>query len=138
MSSSRYIQTVVPFLLACLIWLPLQAAVPTPAPPDVSASGYLLIDFHSGKVLAEKAADQSLEPASLTKIMTAYTIFRELKEGNLKLDDMVLVSEKAWRTPGSRMFIEVGKRIKAIDLIKGMIIQSGNDACVPGGTHRRQ
>jgi D-alanyl-D-alanine carboxypeptidase (penicillin-binding protein 5/6) len=135
MSSSRYIQTVVPFLLACLIWLPLQAAVPTPAPPDVSASGYLLIDFHSGKVLAEKAADQSLEPASLTKIMTAYTIFRELKEGNLKLDDMVLVSEKAWRTPGSRMFIEVGKRIKAIDLIKGMIIQSGNDACVALAEH---
>ncbi len=135
MSSSRHIQKVVPLLLFCLSWLPLQAAVPTPAPPEVAASGYLLIDFHSGKVLAEKAADQSLEPASLTKIMTAYTIFRELKEGNLKLDDMVLVSEKAWRTPGSRMFIEVGKRIKAIDLIKGMIIQSGNDACVALAEH---
>jgi D-alanyl-D-alanine carboxypeptidase (penicillin-binding protein 5/6) len=121
--------------MVCLSWLPLQAAVPTPAPPEVSATGYLLIDFHSGKVLAEKGADQSLEPASLTKIMTAYTIFRELKEGNLKLDDMVLISEKAWRTPGSRMFIEVGKRIKAIDLIKGMIIQSGNDACVALAEH---
>ncbi|MCU7842607.1 MAG: D-alanyl-D-alanine carboxypeptidase [Candidatus Thiodiazotropha sp. (ex Monitilora ramsayi)] len=135
MTFSRLSQTVFLLLVICLSWLPLQAAVPTPAPPEISASGYLLVDFHSGKVLAEKGADQRLEPASLTKIMTAYTIFRELKEGNLKLEDSVLVSEKAWRTPGSRMFIEVGKRIKAIDLIKGMIIQSGNDACVALAEH---
>ncbi|MCU7811198.1 MAG: D-alanyl-D-alanine carboxypeptidase [Candidatus Thiodiazotropha sp. (ex Notomyrtea botanica)] len=135
MTFSRPFHKIILFLLACLSWFPLQAAVPTPAPPEISASGYLLIDFHSGKVLAEKDAAQRLEPASLTKIMTAYTIFRELKQGNIKLEDTVLISEKAWRTPGSRMFIEVGKRIKAIDLIKGMIIQSGNDACVALAEH---
>jgi len=105
-------------------------AAPTPAPPKVAASGWLLTDFHSGRVLAEENADQRLEPASLTKIMTAYVVFRELREGNLRLDDQVLVSEKAWRTPGSRMFIEVGKKVSVENLIKGMLIQSGNDASV--------
>lgn len=122
-------------LLCYLFFMPLQAAVPIPAPPEIAASGYLLVDFSSRKVLAEKDADQRMEPASLTKIMTAYTIFRELKQGNIHLDDMVLISEKAWRTPGSRMFVEVGKRVKVGDLIKGMIIQSGNDACVALAEH---
>ncbi|MES9930184.1 MAG: D-alanyl-D-alanine carboxypeptidase family protein, partial [Candidatus Thiodiazotropha sp. 6PDIVS] len=121
--------------LVCLISLPLQAATPLPAPPEVSATGYLLVDFNSGKILAERNSDKRLEPASLTKIMTAYTIFRELQQGNINLEDTVLVSEKAWRTPGSRMFIEVGKRVKMLDLIKGMIIQSGNDACVALAEH---
>ncbi|MEJ2618875.1 MAG: D-alanyl-D-alanine carboxypeptidase [Candidatus Thiodiazotropha sp.] len=121
--------------LLLLLALSAKAAIPTPAAPEVSATGYLLIDFLSGKVLAERDADKRLEPASLTKIMTAYTIFRELKQGNITLEDQVLVSEKAWRTPGSRMFIEVGKRVKVIDLIKGMIIQSGNDACVALAEH---
>ncbi|MEJ2591020.1 MAG: D-alanyl-D-alanine carboxypeptidase [Candidatus Thiodiazotropha sp.] len=130
-------QTLKPFLilLFSLIWLPLQAAVPIPAPPELAASGYLLIDYNSGKVLAEKDADQRMEPASLTKLMTAYTVFRELKQGNIHLDDMVLVSEKAWRTGGSRMFIEVGKKVKLSDLIQGMIVQSGNDACVALAEH---
>jgi D-alanyl-D-alanine carboxypeptidase (penicillin-binding protein 5/6) len=123
------------FLLAALCWLPLTAAVPIPAPPELAASGYLLVDFHSGKVLATKGAEQRLDPASLTKIMTAYTVFQELKQGHIQLEDSVLISEKAWRTPGSRMFIEVGKRVKVIDLIKGMIIQSGNDACVALAEH---
>jgi D-alanyl-D-alanine carboxypeptidase (penicillin-binding protein 5/6) len=126
------------FLLAIttiLLWPSLHAAVPIPAPPEVAASGYILVDFHSGKVLAEQGADQRLEPASLTKIMTAYTIFRELKEGNVLLEDSVLISEKAWRTEGSRMFVEVGKRVKVEDLLKGMIIQSGNDACVALAEH---
>ncbi len=122
-------------LALALCWLPLQAAAPIPAPPEVDAKGYILVDFHSGKVLAENAADQRMEPASLTKIMTAYTIFRELKQGNIRMDDKVLISEKAWRTPGSRMFVEVGKRVKVEDLIKGMIIQSGNDACVALAEH---
>ena len=122
-------------LFLSLILLPLQAALPIPAPPEVDASGYILVDFHSGKVLAERGADQRLEPASLTKIMTAYTIFRELKQGNIELEDSVLISEKAWRTEGSRMFVEVGKRVKVKDLIKGMIIQSGNDACVALAEH---
>jgi D-alanyl-D-alanine carboxypeptidase (penicillin-binding protein 5/6) len=122
-------------IVITLLWLPLQAAVPIPAPPEVAASGYILVDFHSGKVLAERGADQRLEPASLTKIMTAYTVFRELNEGNVHLEDNVLISEKAWRTEGSRMFIEVGKRVKVEDLLKGMIIQSGNDACVALAEH---
>ena len=122
-------------LALLLLALPLQAAVPIPTPPDVAASGYILVDFHSGKVLAERDAGQRLEPASLTKIMTAYTIFRELKQGNIKLEDNVLISEKAWRTPGSRMFVEVGKQVTVQDLIKGMIIQSGNDACVALAEH---
>ena len=122
-------------LILTLFWLPLQAATPLPAPPEVDASGYILVDFLSGKVLAERGADQRLEPASLTKIMTAYTIFRELKQGNINLEDSALISEKAWRTEGSRMFVEVGKRVKVKDLIMGMIIQSGNDACVALAEH---
>lgn len=121
--------------LAAIVSLSLHAATPLPAPPEVAASGYLLLDFHSGKVLAERNSEKRLEPASLTKIMTAYTIFRELQQGNINLQDTVLISEKAWRTPGSRMFIEVGKRVKMLDLIKGMIIQSGNDACVALAEH---
>jgi D-alanyl-D-alanine carboxypeptidase (penicillin-binding protein 5/6) len=96
----------------------------------VAATGHLLVDFDSGAVLAEANADERLEPASLTKIMTAYVVFRELAAGKVALDDQVPVSEKAWRTPGSRMFIEVGTRVSLEDLLKGMIIQSGNDASV--------
>jgi D-alanyl-D-alanine carboxypeptidase (penicillin-binding protein 5/6) len=111
------------------------ADIPMPAPPKLSASGYLLSDFYSGRVLAANNEDQRLEPASLTKIMTAYVVFHELQEGNIRLTDEVLVSEKAWRTPGSRMFIEVGKRVNVEDLLRGMIIQSGNDACVALAEH---
>ncbi len=117
-------------LLLLMLALPTVFAAPIPAPPAVSGSGHLLIDFDSGRILAETNADQRLEPASLTKIMTAYVVLRELQEGNVKLADEVLISEKAWRTPGSRMFIEVGKRVSVESLLKGMIIQSGNDASV--------
>lgn len=117
-------------LLLTLFSQLLQAAPPVPAPPKIAASGYLLLDMNSGRVLAENNADARLEPASLTKIMTAYAVFRELREGNISLDDKVLVSEKAWKMPGSRMFIEVGKRVPVRELLKGMIIQSGNDASV--------
>jgi D-alanyl-D-alanine carboxypeptidase (penicillin-binding protein 5/6) len=128
------------FKLFCLLLLLLPsfsafAAIPTPAPPEVSGSGHLLIDFTSGQVLSEDHANERLEPASLTKIMTAYVVFRELTEGNLKLADEVLVSEKAWRTQGSRMFIEVGKKVSIEELLKGMIIQSGNDASVALAEH---
>ena len=105
-------------------------ASPPPAPPTIAATGYLLIDVDSDTVLAAKDADQRLEPASLTKIMTGYAVFRELEQGSVKLEDEVLVSEKAWKTPGSRMFIEVNKRVTVEDLLKGLIIQSGNDASV--------
>ncbi|MEL7450489.1 MAG: D-alanyl-D-alanine carboxypeptidase family protein [Pseudomonadota bacterium] len=108
---------------------------PTPAPPAIGARSYLLIDHNSGKILAEKNADEVIEPASITKLMTAYVVFQELASGHVKLSDMVTVSEKAWRTPGSRMFIEVGKKVSVEDLLKGMIIQSGNDASVALAEH---
>ena len=110
-------------------------AAPIPAPPQIAASGHLLVDFDSGLVLAENNPDKRLEPASLTKIMTAYVVFKELQEGNLSLQDQVLVSEKAWKTPGSRMFIEVNKKVTIDELMRGMIIQSGNDACVALAEH---
>ncbi len=111
------------------------AAPPIPAPPKIAASGYLLIDHDSGRVLAEQNADQRLEPASLTKIMTAHIVLKELQQGNIQLQDMVTISEKAWRAPGSRMFIEVGKQVSIENLLKGMIIQSGNDASVALAEH---
>jgi D-alanyl-D-alanine carboxypeptidase (penicillin-binding protein 5/6) len=110
-----------------------QPAVP--APPTIDATGYLLVDMDSDAVLAAKDPDQRLEPASLTKIMTAYAVFRELRGGTIKMSDQVLVSEKAWKTPGSRMFIEVNKRVTVEDLLKGMVIQSGNDASVALAEH---
>ena len=123
-------------LFFCLVIVPLTAtAAPTPAPPSIAASGYLLIDFDSDHMLAAKGAEQRLEPASLTKIMTTYVVFRELRDGSIKQSDEVLVSEKAWKTPGSRMFIEVDKRVSVADLLNGMIIQSGNDASVALAEH---
>jgi len=125
------------YLIAVLLLLTLVPvhAAPVPAPPSLAATGYLLIDMHSDRVLVEKNAEQRLEPASLTKIMTAHVVFNELKKGNLQLTDMVSVSEKAWKTEGSRMFIEVNTRVSVEDLLKGLIIQSGNDAAVALAEH---
>jgi D-alanyl-D-alanine carboxypeptidase (penicillin-binding protein 5/6) len=124
------------FSLLLLTLFTLSAtAAPVPAPPSVAATGHLLIDFDSGHVLAENNAEQHLEPASLTKIMTAYVVMKEIQAGQITLQDQVLVSKKAWRTPGSRMFIEVGKKIAIEELLKGMIIQSGNDASVALAEH---
>jgi D-alanyl-D-alanine carboxypeptidase (penicillin-binding protein 5/6) len=106
-----------------------------PSPPDLPAKAFLLIDANSGRVLAERNADERLEPASLTKIMTAYVVFEEIKKGRVKLDDMVTVSEKAWKTEGSRMFAKVGAQISVENLLKGMIVQSGNDASVALAEH---
>ena len=109
----------------------LQAAtLPIPKPPAIGAKAYILQAYTSGRVIAEENADQPVEPASITKLMTAYVVFNELASGNITLDDQVTISEKAWRTPGSRMFVEVGKKVAVKDLIQGMIIQSGNDATV--------
>jgi len=120
------------FLLTVLLLASslLQAATPIPRPPAVGAKGYLVEDFHSGQVIAEKNADQRLEPASITKLMSAYVIFSEIRNGTLSLGDKVRISKKAWRTEGSRMFVEVNTQVSVADLIKGMIIQSGNDATV--------
>ncbi len=109
--------------------------MPIPAPPVLGAESYVLMDFHSGEILAEKNVDLRRDPASLTKVMTAFVVFSELKSGNLTLDEEILVSERAWRAPGSRMFIEVGDRISVENLLRGMIIQSGNDASVALAEH---
>jgi D-alanyl-D-alanine carboxypeptidase (penicillin-binding protein 5/6) len=93
------------------------------------------MDMHSNALLAAEGIEQRLEPASLTKIMTAYVVFRELQAGSIRLTDQVLVSEKAWKTPGSRMFIEVNTRVSVDDLLNGMIVQSGNDASVALAEH---
>ena len=114
---------------------PASDEIPIPDPPQLAAKGHLLVDHDSGQVLAEAKADEPLEPASLTKILTAYVVFRELAGGNLSLDDQVLISEKAWRTGGSKMFVEVGKQVSLEDLLKGMIVQSGNDASVALAEH---
>jgi len=108
---------------------------PTPAPPIIGAKSYLLIDANSGFELASLNPDQRLAPASLTKLMSAYAIFHALKEEQVRLEDQVTVSEKAWRTEGSRMFIEVGSRVSVRDLLMGMIVQSGNDASVALAEH---
>jgi D-alanyl-D-alanine carboxypeptidase (penicillin-binding protein 5/6) len=115
----------------------LQAANPifTPAAPSVAASSYFLMDFNSGRVLAEKEADKRVAPASLTKIMTVYVVFRELKAGHMTLDEKVTISQNAWETGGSKMFVEVNKQVSVEDLLQGVIIQSGNDASVALAEH---
>ncbi len=107
-----------------------QALVPIPSPPAVAARSYLLMDHFSGRILGESHADERAEPASLTKLMTAYVVFQALGEGRLKLTDPVTVSEHAWRTGGSRSFVQVGTQIPVDILLKGMIVQSGNDASI--------
>jgi D-alanyl-D-alanine carboxypeptidase (penicillin-binding protein 5/6) len=120
---------------AALAPFSLHAQTPIPAAPQVGAKGFLLLDHNSGKVLASKNEDDRLDPASITKLMTAYATFRALRSGQIALDDQVLVSEKAWRMSGSRMFIEVDKRVAVEDLLQGMIVQSGNDASVALAEH---
>ena len=101
-----------------------------PAPPSLSANSYILMDFNSDRILVSSDPEKRVEPASITKLMTSYVVFHELHEGNISLTDPVPVSEKAWRTEGSRMFIEPGMDVTLEQLIKGMVIQSGNDASV--------
>jgi D-alanyl-D-alanine carboxypeptidase (penicillin-binding protein 5/6) len=103
---------------------------PLPAPPIIGATSYLVIDARTGHQIASLEPDKSVAPASLTKLMTAYVVFKALQEGQIQLSDEVTVSEKAWRAEGSRMFIEVGKRVSVEDLLLGMIVQSGNDASI--------
>lgn len=104
--------------------------LPVPKPPSIGAKAFILEDFDSGRIIADKDSNKPVEPASITKLMSAYAVFKELHSGNITLGDMVTISEKAWRTPGSRMFVEVGKQVSVEDLIQGMIVQSGNDATV--------
>ncbi len=108
----------------------LAKPLPIPEPPSLDAKSYVLIDFDSGQVLAGKDPDKRIEPASITKLMTTYIVFDEIKKGNLSLDDKVTISEKAWRMGGSKMFIEVGSQVSVDQLLHGMITASGNDATV--------
>ena len=119
-------------LLACCLTLlaPLQAAVPIPKPPSVDARGYILIDHASGRMLAGLKPDERMEPASITKLMTAYAVFKAIAEKRLSLDEPVTISERAWKSEGSRTFVQVGTQVPTEVLIKGMIVQSGNDATV--------
>lgn len=113
----------------------LAAPAPLPAPPSVGAESYVLMDHLTGRLLVSKNPDQRVEPASITKIMTTYAVFKELESGEIGLDEEVVVSENAWRTPGSRMFIEVGTKVSVRDLLMGIIVQSGNDASVALAEH---
>lgn len=106
-----------------------------PAVPQIAATGYLVMDADTGKIIASSEQDTRFPPASLTKLMTAYIAEYELQKGNISMDDLVLVSEKAWRTSGSRMFIKEGTQVRLEDLLKGIIIQSGNDASVAMAEH---
>jgi len=106
-----------------------------PDAPAISAVSYIVMDHNSGAILAAKNEDEKRAPASLTKLMTSYVVFQRIKEEFISLDDDVKISEKAWKTGGSRSFIEVGKMIKLEDLLRGMIVQSGNDASVALAEH---
>ncbi|MEN9503769.1 MAG: hypothetical protein RI964_3054 [Pseudomonadota bacterium] len=110
--------------------IPPEIVAPAPGVPEIEARSFLLIDFQSGDELAGLNPGMKVEPASITKLMTAYIIDRELGKGTIKLDDEVLISEKAWKMEGSRMFVELGKKVRLEELLRGMVIQSGNDAAM--------
>jgi serine-type D-Ala-D-Ala carboxypeptidase (penicillin-binding protein 5/6) len=120
--------------VVCLAETPAPPAPPAsmtiPTAPQVDARAYIVVDYRTDKILTAKDAVARMEPASLTKLMTAYIVFQELAAGKLKLDEQVTVSEHAWRSEGSRTFIELGKPVSVQDLILGMIVQSGNDATI--------
>jgi D-alanyl-D-alanine carboxypeptidase (penicillin-binding protein 5/6) len=123
------------FLFLLINQTTLAAPAIVPAAPTIAAEAWLLIDYNSGRVLAEHNSQQRVEPASLTKMMTAYIVLYEMRNGSIGASDQVRVSEKAWRMKGSRMFIEVNKLVSVDELLKGMIIQSGNDATVALAEH---
>ena len=121
--------SLLPFLCLLLV-LPARAALPVPPPPRIEARAWLLIDAASGLPLAERDPDAKVEPASLTKLMTAYIAFSAIQEGRLALNQELSVSEKAWKAEGSRMFLDPKRPATVEDLLKGVIVQSGNDACI--------
>lgn len=125
-------------LISALVMVPVQAAVVIPPPPSVAAEGHLLIDPATNKVITEQNGDMRLAPASLTKIMTVYVIGKELQAGNISINDKVKISENAWAKnfpDSSKMFIEVNTEVSVSDLLRGIMVQSGNDACVAMAEH---
>ena len=109
---------------------PAPAAPANPLSPETTARQLIIADIASGTILLEKNADERMPPSSMSKIMTAYVVFEALRRGDLRLEDTLPVSERAWRMQGSKMFVPLGDRVKVEDLLRGMIIQSGNDACI--------
>ena len=136
-ASSLYKSVVAVVVTSLLLVAPLAQArqMIIPAPPQLAASGYLLIDADTGKVLVEHNADEPLPPASLTKMMTSYIVSSEIDSGNMQEEDLVNISVKAWKMGGSKMFIREGTRVSIKDLLRGVIIQSGNDASVALAEH---
>ena len=118
------------FIFLALICAGQSLAQQAPVPPELAAKSWLLLEMGSGQMLTSTKPDERLEPASLTKLMTAYLTFKALQQKTIAIDQPLPVSEKAWRTGGSKMFIRVDTQVPVDDLIKGMIVQSGNDACV--------
>ena len=134
MTTPYFLQRLVVFLsvlIAPAVW----SAPLIPPPPEIAARAYVLMDAPSGTVLVDHLGDERLPPASLTKMMTAYIATLEMQRGRIHPNDMVTISEKAWRTGGSKMFVDVGKQISVDDLFHGIIIQSGNDASVAMAEH---
>lgn len=125
------------FLFALFVYATSAFSSPKPIPkaPSLNSDSFYLVDFDSGVVLAQKNADKRVEPASITKLMSMYLVDKAIADGELALSDMVTISEKAWRMKGSKMFIEVGKQVSVNNLIKGIIIQSGNDATIALAEH---
>lgn len=112
-----------------------NAQMVVPAPPAVAAAAYLVQDYESGQILVQQNIDARVEPASLTKMMTVYVVESEMAAGKVRPDDMVRISEKAWRMEGSKMFVEINREVSVQDLMRGVIIQSGNDASVALAEH---
>jgi D-alanyl-D-alanine carboxypeptidase (penicillin-binding protein 5/6) len=134
----KYFSALLSSMTLSLCIFSVSAAVVIPPPPSVAAKGFVLMDFQTGNIIAEKNADIQIPPASLTKMMTSYVIGQEIANGNIKESDMVTISENAWAKnfpDSSKMFIEVGKQVSVADLNRGIIIQSGNDACVAMAEH---
>lgn len=132
LAASASVQAVMPPVVAPAATPPAAAstAAPMAGPPVVQARTWVLVDFATGQALAENNADQRIEPASLTKLMSAYVVFCALRDGRLKMNESVPISEHAWRAEGSRTFVQVGTSVPVDVLIKGMIVQSGNDATI--------
>ena len=116
--------------LVLALLLPALAPAAAPQPPTIAGRSWMLGDLSSGQVLVAQKTDERVEPASLTKLMTAYVVFQALREKKLALEQQVNVSERAWRASGSRMFIQPRKPVSVDELIRGMVVQSGNDACI--------
>ena len=118
------------YLIFSLFAVSVSAQSIVPTPPELNLTSYILMDATTGKILAESNSNSQIEPASMTKVMSGYIVADQIEQGMISNDDNVLISSKAWKMEGSRMFIEVGKQVSVEDLLKGLVIQSGNDASV--------